>query len=273
MAFGLQVHDGRLARHWSVDELAERSGLSSGFVYLVEAGRSGSIEAAARLATAFGWRSQLQLIDPRRQERPAAELSEDPIHSAMGEIEAAHLRRLKLPHGIDEPYQHYQFAGRADVIAWDLESAAFLHLENRTRFPNLQDMAGVFNSKRAYLGGSIAQRLGLQHWRSETHVIVALWSSEVLHSLRLREQSFRAICPDDHSAFESWWEGTPPTNGVTSAFVVLDPLATNKQRSWIGLDEALTARPRHRGYADVARLLGSATRGQGSAAEGRGSAA
>lgn len=77
------------------------------FVYMVEAGRSGSIEAAVRLAGAFGWRTQLELTDPRRRERPRAELSDDPVHSAMGELEAAHLRRLGFPVGIDEPYQHY----------------------------------------------------------------------------------------------------------------------------------------------------------------------
>jgi transcriptional regulator with XRE-family HTH domain len=258
IAFGLQVHDTRQARRWSVEELSRRAGLSSGFVYMIEAGRSGSVEAAARIARAFGWRTQLQLSDPRRQDRPPTELSEDPVHSAMGELEAAHLRALTFPVGIDEPYQHYQFAGRADVIAWNLESAAFLHLENRTRFPNLQDMAGAFNSKRAYLGASIAQRVGVQRWRSETHVMVGLWSAEILHSLRLRTESFRSICPDAPRAFAAWWQGEPPTSGAWSELVVLDPLATDRQRTWIGLDDALSARPRHRGYAEVARLLGSA---------------
>jgi transcriptional regulator with XRE-family HTH domain len=260
IAFGLQVHDARLARRWSVEDLAQRAGLSSGFVYMVEAGRSGSIEAAVRLAGAFGWRTQLELTDPRRRERPRAELSDDPVHSAMGELEAAHLRRLGFPVGINEPYQHHHFAGRADLVAWDLERDAVIHLENRTRFPNFQDMAGAFNSKRAYLGAAIGQRVGVRRWRSETHVIAALWSAEVLHSLRLRAESFRAICPDPPRGFAGWWQGEPPPSGASSELIVIDPLATSRQRTWIGLDEAMTVRPRHRGYADLARLLETAPR-------------
>jgi len=210
------------------------------------------------MTSALGLRLDVALGDPRRRVETRPNLSSDLVHSAMGEFEAAHLRALNFHVGVDEPYQHYQFAGRADLIAWQLESAAFLHLENRTRFPNLQDMAGAFNSKRAYLGTSVAQRVGLKRWRSETHVIVALWSAEVLHSLRLREHSFRAICADDAAAFRGWWQGEPPTNGVTSALVVLDPLATRRPRTWIGLDDAMAVRPRHRGYADVAQQLGAA---------------
>lgn len=83
----------------------------------------------------------------------------------------------------------------------------------------------------------------------------ALWSSEVLHALRLRPDSFRAVCPDPMDAFRQWWCGEPPRTGVTSTLVFLDPVARGGQRLFSGLDEALTARPRHRGYLDVVSLL------------------
>ncbi|MEP7158833.1 MAG: hypothetical protein ABI797_05360, partial [Chloroflexota bacterium] len=158
----------------------------------------------------------------------------------------------------DEPYQHYQFAGRADVVAWDLETLALLHIENRTRFPDFQDMAGSFNAKRAYLGRVLAERLGIGGWRSETHVIAALWSSEVVHALRLRTESFLAICPQPPEAFAAWWSGHPPATGKSSCLVVMDPLASGRQRAFANLDEAVRARPLHRGYVDVARLLARA---------------
>ncbi len=60
------------------------------------------------------------------------------MHAAMGEAGAAHLRTLGFAVRLDEPFQHYQFAGRGDVVAWSVERAALLHLENRTAFPNLQ---------------------------------------------------------------------------------------------------------------------------------------
>jgi hypothetical protein len=176
----------------------------------------------------------------------------------MGELEAAHLRRLGLPVGLDEPYQHYQFAGRADLVSWDLDARALLQVENRTRFPDVQEMAGAYNAKRAYLPNALAQRLRTPGWRSETHVIAALWSSEALHSLRLHPESFRALCPDPPNAFAAWWAGTPPTHGTTSSLIVIDPLAAGRQRQWIDLDEALKAstRARHRGYADAVSALG-----------------
>lgn len=180
----------------------------------------------------------------------------------MGEFEAGHLVPYGFMVGIDEPYQHYQFAGRGDVVAWDLAARALLHIENRTRFPDLQETAGTFNAKRAYLGAALAQRLGIRGWSSETHVIAALWSAEVLHALRLRPASFRSMCPDSADAFAAWWAGKPPIRGATSSLVVLDPLATGRQELFVGLDHALaSARPRFRGYADAASrfLTGGAT--------------
>lgn len=255
VAFGLQIRDARIARGWSVQDLARRADLSPAFVYLVEAGRSGSAEAAARLAVALGRRAELQLVDPRRRAE-RGQLSADPVHSAMGELEAAHLRQLGYGVGVDEPYQHYQFAGRSDVVAWDVQARVLLHIENRTRFPDFQDMAGSYNAKRAYLAESLGRRLGVRRWASETHVIAALWSSEVLHALRMRPDSFRSLCPDAADAFAGWWRGEPPPSGATSTLVVIDPVASRRQRLFIGLDEALAAaRPRHRGYAEVAAAL------------------
>jgi hypothetical protein len=223
-------------------------------VYLIERGEPISVVALARLADALGLRLEAELVDPRRRQATPA-LHSDPVHSAMGELEAGHLRPMGFPVAIDEPYQHYQFAGRADVLAWDGDARALLHIENRTRFPDLQDMAGSFNAKRAYLGRVLADRLGVGAWRSETHVIVALWSAEVVHALRLRTESFRAICPDAPHGFEAWWMGEPPDAGKTSELVMMDPLARGRQRRFVGLEDALTVRPRHSGYAEVAQLL------------------
>jgi transcriptional regulator with XRE-family HTH domain len=235
-------------------DLAERAGLSRGLVYRSLRGEQVSLEAALRIATALNLKLEWDLVDSRRRaDRPLRQ--QDPVHSAMGELEAAHLRAFGYAISMDEPYQHFQFAGRADLAAWDLESLALLHIENRTRFPNIQEMAGSYNAKRAYLGAALAERLGVRAWRSETHVIASLWSAEVLHSLRMRPETFRALCPEDSSAFEQWWSGNPPRTGKTSTLVVLDPLAFGRQRQLISLDESLTTRPRHRGYAEAAARL------------------
>jgi transcriptional regulator with XRE-family HTH domain len=251
---GIDIRDARLARRWSIRELADRARLSPAVAYRVEAGEAWSPEAVLRVVHALGLRLEFELLDPRKR-ADAPLRTADPVHAAMGEFEATRLRSLRYPVGIDEPYQHYQFAGRADVVAWDVGRRGFLHLENRTRFPDFQEMAGSYNAKRAYLAASLGERVGVRRWESETHVIVGLWSSEVLHSLRLRRESFRALCPDPAEAFVGWWEGRPAPVGKTSTLVVLDPDARPRQRDFIGFDEALTARPRHRGYADAAAKL------------------
>jgi transcriptional regulator with XRE-family HTH domain len=257
---GSQVRRTRLDRRLSTFELAARAGVSRTSLYTIERGEPVSIEVAARIAGALGLRLGLEMVDPR-QGRHGATRQRDLVHFAMGDFEAGHLRRLRLPVGLDEPYQHYQFAGRADLVAWDIDVQALLHIENRTGFPDFQDMAGAYNAKRAYLPRALADRLGIGGWRSETHVIVGLWSSEVLHLLRLRTHSFRSLCPDPASAFDAWWRGRPPTTGRVSTLVVLDPLATGRQRAFVSLDAALVVRPRYRGYPDAARAVSRSTTG------------
>ncbi|HET7182749.1 MAG TPA: helix-turn-helix transcriptional regulator [Candidatus Limnocylindrales bacterium] len=252
--FGVRVRDARIGRGWTVLELATRASVSADAIYRIEAGAPASTEMAVRLAIALDRRLEMDLADPRRRAGRVS-LAVDVVHSAMGEFEAAHMRRLGIQVGIDEPYQHYQFAGRADLVAWDLDRRALLHIENRTRFPDFQEMAGAYNAKRAYLAAAIGLRVGVRDWASETHGIAALWSAEVLHALRLRTESFRALCPDDATAVDGWWSGTPPARGRTSTLIVLDPLASGRLRRYTDLDHALVARPRHRGYADLAALL------------------
>jgi hypothetical protein len=251
VALGIAIRDARLSRRWSVRALAERADVSPAVAYRVEAGRSASTEAATRLANALGLRLEFQLTDPRRRADSRTALSADPVHSAMGEFEVGHLRAMGFPIGVDEPYQHYQFAGRADVVAWDLTQAALLHIENRTRFPDFQEMAGAYNAKRAYLAEAIGERVGVRRWSSQTHVVVALWSAEVLHALRMRTESFRSLCPDGPEAFAGWWSGVAPTVGTTSAMILLDPLAAGRERQFIGFPAGGTTRPRYRGYADA----------------------
>ena len=148
---GRLLRDARLARRWTVEELARKAGVSRGIVYMAERGDPISIEACVRLSTALGLRIDVDLVDPRRRV-VAAVRQQDPVHSAMGEFEAGRLRQLRFPLAIDEPYQHFQFAGRADVAAWSLEERALLHIENRTRFPARPRYGGYAAAASAIIG-------------------------------------------------------------------------------------------------------------------------
>jgi transcriptional regulator with XRE-family HTH domain len=255
VALGRQLVDERVRRDWTIRELGRRARLAEATIRRLEAGGAGSLDAYARLATALGLDPSFSLTAP--SSRPAARPT-DPVHAAMGETEAAWLRAGGREVLLDEPYQHYQFAGRADVLAIDREKRVLLHIENRTRFPDLQAFAGAFNAKRAYLAPDVARRLGIPGgFRSVTHVVAALWSSEVLHAVRLRTASFAAICPHPADAFATWWDGGNASGGESSTLVLFDPLPGERRsrRRWVGLDAVARVEPRYRGYADALEHL------------------
>jgi transcriptional regulator with XRE-family HTH domain len=256
---GMVIADARRNRRWTLRDLAGRSGLAVSSLHAVEHGRPATLETYAAIAVALGLEPRLDLIDPRN--RSASGRAEDPVHAAMGELLAARMVSHGFSVAIDEPYQHYQFAGRADLLAWDFASRSLLHVENRTRFPNLQDAIGSYNAKRRYLPAVMAERLGIRGgFASVTNVIAGLWSSEVIHAARIRAATFTAVCSDDRSAFEEWWNGSTPVPGPpTSAFVLLDPVvpATPRRSAFVGLEQVLpgTIRPRYRGYVDAVEAL------------------
>ena len=255
---GVQVRDKRQRRHWTLRELAARTGLSASLLQWLEAGHPASLESYVRVASALGLRPDFDLIDVRRRGPVRAD---DPVHAAMGEFLAGRLTRLGLPIALDEPYQHYQFAGRADLLAWSIEDRALLRIENRTRLPNLQEAFGSCNAKRRYLAAGLADRLGVRGgFATVTHAMVYLWSAEVLHAVRLHAESFRAVCPDSAEPFAAWLAGRPPADLVSSSLVILDPLAAGRERAFVGRPELETVRPRHRGYLEALEALRRAGR-------------
>jgi transcriptional regulator with XRE-family HTH domain len=260
-ALGACARGERERRKLTVRQVAAAAGLSLATVGGIESGRPASLESYVRLADALHLKVQFELANPRR--RSSSERTEDPVHSAMGEIEAAHLRRLGFQVRLDEPFQHYQFAGRGDVVAWSVERAALLHIENKTEFPNLQAAFGAFNSKQAYLGDELASRLGVKRWRSETHVLAMLWSSEILRTIRQHRASFEAIDSDGPAVFDAWWVGAPTTARWSATAVLLDPRVGRRgdARLWASIADPAASRPRYRNYTDALDAL----RGSGQA--------
>ena len=256
---GQRLRDERIRRRWTLRELASRAGTAVAVAHRVEMGDVATLESYARLATALGLRPELGFADSRARRAttgPGREAS-DLVHAAMGELEARTLGCRGRTIAIDETYQHYQFAGRADVIASDGEN--LLHIENRTRFPNLQEAAGAYNAKRQYLARATGERAGIgpRGWRSVTHVMACLWSSEVLHAIRLRRASFDALCPDPPDAFVAWLRGEQPAPGTSSSLILLDPAVPfgSRRRTITPVAEPPVLEPRYRGYADAAEAL------------------
>jgi transcriptional regulator with XRE-family HTH domain len=251
LVIGLRVAAERERRRWTLRELAKRANVSPGVVHGVEAGRIASLPTYVRLARALGLELDVLLNDPRRAGRKS-----DFVHSAMGELEAARLGEGGFGVGVDEPYQHFQYAGRVDIAAWDLARRTLLVTENRTRFPDFQDLAGAWNAKRAYFPAEFAKRLGLKYgWRSVTHAMVVAWTAEAVEDVQARRASIRALCPDPPDAFVRWWAGTPPVAGTFATALVLDPAPRRGQQMFVSLAEGLSSEPRYRGYAQLAARL------------------
>src|SRR3990172_276369 len=88
---GSAARDARLAKGWTSVETAEHAGVSRTSVYTLERGEPASIEVGLGAATPLGLRLEVdRAAQGRRQRR--SDLSADPVHSAMGELESGHLR-------------------------------------------------------------------------------------------------------------------------------------------------------------------------------------
>ncbi len=250
---GVAIREERARRGWTTRDVASRARVSAATISNVEAGRRASLGVYARIAVALGLSLDVSL-ETRRRGR--ARGRSDLVHAAMGEIEAGWLRALGYEVAIDHPYQHYQFAGRADVLAWTLEPSALLHIENRTRFPDLQEAAGSYNAKRQYLATVVAEQLGVRPFASQTHVMVGLWSAEVIHSVRLRGATFHALGPHGKERLDAWLKGDPPSAGTSSSVLLLDLFASGRQATIVSLEHVLAGtRPRVRDYREAAERL------------------
>lgn len=257
---GIELRGARIRRRWTLREIADRAGVAVASAHAAESGLPVSLETYARLAIALGQRPVLSFearSTPGANDRVRS--GQDLVHAAMGEAEARQLGQHGYSIALDEPYQHFQFAGRADLLAWDLDARTFLHIENKSRLPDLQDLAGSYNAKRAYLASVMAERLGLgpAGWRTVTHALVVLWSSEVLHVLRMRQASFAALCPSPLDPFSAWWNGSSLKPGVTSSLVIFDPapdLSPRRPR-FVGADRVSIVERRYAGYAAAAAAL------------------
>jgi len=169
--------------------LAARAAVSSSTIHKIENGARASIGMYVRVAKALDREFACQLVDPTGR-RDAVRDDADIVHAAMGELEVATLRSHGFRTGLDEPWQHYHFAGRADVLGWDTALSALLRIENRTRFPDVQDSIGRFKNEQRYLVTALWRPLGFERLpRTELHVMVGLWSAEVLRVLRQRPET------------------------------------------------------------------------------------
>jgi transcriptional regulator with XRE-family HTH domain len=263
---GVLIRTDRRRRDLTLSELGRLAGVSTTSVHAVESGRRATLGMYIRLAAALGRRLEFDLDDPSTPGEAAVQATDerdrprpgrDIVHAAMGEIEVARLLAHGRAPGIDVPWQHYRFGGRADVLACDSSRRALAYIENKGELSDVQEALGRFNEAQGYLGVALWERLGMVGPPLvETHVMVALWSADVIDVVRRHPATFLSAFPDPPDAFLAWWSGGVPPRGRTAAFVLLDPFAAGRARRFAGLSEVLAGiQPRVAGYAAAAELV------------------
>jgi transcriptional regulator with XRE-family HTH domain len=259
-SLGAQVCAARKRRRWSTQQVADRAGVSRALVYRVERGDQSTLETYVRLGAVLGLSLEAALEDPRTTARPHR--AEDPVHAAIVEMLAARHAGPGRLATADEPFQHYQFAGRADLAVIDPTGPDLLHHEVKTAIPNVGELAGSWNVKRQYLARVLAERHGIRGgFRSVTHVLTIAWTADCLRVLRLHAATFRTLGPDDPIGFTAWWEGgVPASPGSAASVVLLDPIQRPRAVPWIGIKALASVRPRHAGYAEALTALRDASR-------------
>lgn len=250
---GAAIRTSRQAHGWSTQQVADAAGLSRSAVTRLEGGKAGGLATYQRIADALELRLSWELTSLATTLE-----AEDAVHAVMAEVQARRFATGTRQVLVDEPYQHFRFAGRGDLVVVDPGVAAIHHSENKTRIVNVGELSGSFNAKCRWLAGDVAERHGIRRIRSESHTLVLLWSDEVLAAARSLERTLRALGPEGVGPFRAWWEGAPMA-GVHRGLVVFDPIDRGaSQRQWVSLEDALEARPRYRGYADAFHELRAA---------------
>jgi transcriptional regulator with XRE-family HTH domain len=259
-SLGAQVSAARKRRRWTTQQLADRAGVSRALVYRVERGDLSTLETYVRFGAVLGLRLAASLDDPRTRARPHR--AEDPVHAAIVEMLAARHAAPGRLVTADEPFQHYQFAGRADLVVIDPAGPDLLHHEVKTAIPNVGELAGSWNVKRQYLARALAERHAIRSgFRSVTHVLTIAWTADCLRVLRVRAATFRTLGPDDPIGFATWWEGrVPASRGSVASVILLDPIQRTRAAPWTGIETLASVRPRHSGYAEVLTALRDAGR-------------
>lgn len=251
---GTALRARRLARGWTLQAVAGAAGLSPAAVARLERGGTGGLATYLRLADVLGLRLTWELHALAHTLE-----AEDAVHAVMAEVQARRFGTGQRRVLIDEPYQHFRFAGRGDLVVVDRARSALHHSENKTRIVNVGELSGSFNAKCRWLAQDVAERHGLGRLKSESHTLVLLWSEEVLAVARTLGRTLQALGQHGARPFGAWWDGRP-LPGVHRGIVVFDPIDRGSgQPQWVGLDEALQARPRYQGYADAFQELREAS--------------
>ncbi len=253
--FGERIQNRREERRWTLAVLAKAARLSIGLVHKIDAGQPGSIDSYARLATALG----LDLFDSGDQSRGSDDThrDQDPVHAAMGEVEAKHLRRLGYVVRMDEPYQHFRFAGRADSWpgTWGAAPSCISRTERASRTSRTRSAVTTESARTSVAcwpsvsgspkGGAARRMRSSRSGHPRSFEACACASNRSWPSVRTMSRS------SPHGGQAN------PAAGRHTTLVILDPVDFGRrdQASFIGLADLGRAEPRYTGYAEAVATL------------------
>jgi transcriptional regulator with XRE-family HTH domain len=189
----------RIRRGWTQADLADRARVSTGFVSMIERGRSenASFARPRRVAEALDARLDFVL----RWQGSDLDRLLNSRHSAMHEAVAVYFERLDGWERAPE-VSIYGERGVIDILAWHVATGTLLVIELKTEIVDIQELIGKIDQKRR-----LASRIGRERgWQAG---IVGLWvlvaeSRTNRRRVSAHRRTLKAAFQSDGRSIEGW---------------------------------------------------------------------
>lgn len=248
--FGRACRATRISLRISQQQLADKVGLSRGYVATIERARANpTLDVVERIGQALGLEARLVLRVPTVLEGPR---QRDLVHARCSGYVDRRLRSLGWLTSREAEVVQGRSHGWIDLLAFHPTSETLLVIEIKTRLDDL----GSIERQIAWYGrtaGDVAHRLGWPQRRIASWLLL-LASDEVEQAVRMNHEVIARAFPVRARALLEWLaDGHRGPGGPGLA--LLDP--TSKRRDWLirtRADGRRSASP-HVDYAAAARRL------------------
>lgn len=209
----------RMRRGWRLEDVAQKSGLSTTTIARNESGTFGSIQIVRRHAAAVDLR--IEWIAIGRGADVARTLDDE--HAAIVEVLAAWLRALGFEVVTEASFSVYGERGRVDLVAFDAATGTLYLVEVKTELSDLGNLLGVVDVRER-----LASHLGRDRgWVVATPISI-LAVADTQHN--------RDIVAAHPATFAGWsrrrFRATRPASSVRRQMLWIPP-STAGRPAWL----------------------------------------
>jgi transcriptional regulator with XRE-family HTH domain len=250
VTFGQGCRDTRLGLDLTQQQLADRVGVTRGYIAKVERGRANpSLELVGRIGEALGLRLSLTMEGPiflgdRRQR--------DAVHARCSGYVDRRLRGAGLQTAREVEIIRGRAHGWIDILAFDPKSRTLFIIEIKTR---LDDLGAVERQIAWYerSAGQAASRLGWRPLRVVTWLLV-LASDEVDAFLRANRTALASAFPRRAREMMNAFADACDLHSGDRGLAMIDP--SSRRETWLirSRVDGRRSPARYRDYADAVRV-------------------